>query len=97
MRDRAIERDQRYMLSAFAALLSGTDVCTMSAKPDEIAKQLEALDKSSFNDEASRTRVAEAAHSLFLRLESPYARFVRHGYTEVSSHFDVAEMALHVK
>lgn len=57
----------------------------MYANPDDIINQLEALDKSSFNNEASRTQVAEAAHSLFLRLESPYARFVRHGYTEVSS------------
>lgn len=56
----------------------------MDAKPDEIIELLEGLDKSSFSDEASRTQVAEAAHSLFLRLESPYARFVRHGYAEVS-------------
>lgn len=56
----------------------GTDI-------DTLIKSLSSLDKTSFANDASRFQAAEAARSLFLRLESPYERFKRYGYTEVSA------------
>lgn len=55
----------------------------MASKVSEIIASLDGINKSSFNDEESRARAAQAAQSLFLRLESSYERFKRYGYMEV--------------
>lgn len=54
-------------------------------KRNELVQSLNFVGKSSFSEEESRAQAARAARSLFLRLESPYERFQRPGYLEVST------------
>lgn len=49
----------------------------------EFLEFIKSVKIDSFTDEVARRQAASTARALFYRLESPYERFLRHGWEQV--------------